>query len=206
MSTKASQGRRAKSAKSGRVVKLRPEAKRLEIAKKAARASADARTTKAQNAVREAMRAIEAELVKAGGIEQLFPGGLSKKELATRAGINPRSLYTPNLLPLGQQVDAWVARLNGKEAEGADGGEENDGKVSKSRSLATRYADLKKRWDTVRQDIRDTKLAMQQVRSECERALAENAKLRQANAVLEAKVEALEKRESKVISFSAGRR
>ena len=193
---------KARDAKSPTATKLSAGSKRGEIARKAGRVSGDSRTRKAEEQVRSAMLALEAEVLATGGLQELFQRGLTKKQVAERAGINPRSFYTPKLKDLGGEVDRWVKRLNGvgsaddREAK-APGEEENA--ISKARSLSQRYADLRGKWRTVLQDTRDTKLALQQSKSELEAALAENAQLRREKASLAARLAAFEKREAKVV-------
>lgn len=183
------------------VSKMPPDARRSEIAKNASLVSAVNRTAKAQTALEKAMFAIEAQLDDAEDFGKQFPNGLTREAVAKLAGVNPRSLYTPKLRPLGEKVGTFVDRINGNdEVVGEDSGESVN-KSSKSRSLAARYEDLKKRWDTARQDLRDTKLALQDMRSKYEKVLSENTHLRQAHAALEAMVEAFAKREPTLVSL-----
>lgn len=192
----------APNAKSPTVVKRSSGSKRGEIARRAGRISGDSRTRKAEEHVRSAMRAIEAEVLAAGRLQELFPKGLTKKQVAERAGINPRSFYTPKLKDLGGEVDRWVIRQNGagsSDDREAKSPEDDENSTSKARSLSQRYADLRVKWRTVLQDTRDTKLALQQSKSELEAALAENAQLQLENASLAARLAALEKRDTKVI-------
>lgn len=201
MTRKASTKAKAPAAKSAKVVKLAPaSAKRKQIATKAGRASGDARTSKAERKVRAAMQALEKEIAAAGGVENLFPKGLTKKAVAEKAHINPGSLYTEKLKTLGEEVSAWVELQNGvRSAQSAQPGEEVEERQTKSRSLATRYSDLHKQWKTVLQDIRDTKLAMMKMKTDMEEVHAENAQLIFENASFKSELDSLKSKDSKVV-------
>lgn len=165
------------------------DGRRHEIAKNASLVSAASRTNKALTALEKAMAAIEAQSNNTEEFDKQFPNGLTKDAVAKLAGVNPRSLYTANLRSLGQRVGTFVDRINGKTDLVGEFGEESETDSNKSRPLATRYKDLKKRWDSARQDLRDTKLALQDLRSKYEKVLSENAYLKQMNIALESKVE-----------------
>lgn len=201
MSTMNGQKSKSGRLKPKKVSKMHPDATRSEIAKNASLVSAVNRTAKAQTALEKAMLAIEAQLNDAEEFGKQFPSGLTREAVAKLAGVNPRSLYTPKLRPLGEKVGTFVDRINGNEDVAGEHSSESVNKSSKSRSLAARYEDLKKRGDATRQDLRDTKLALQDMRSKYERVLSENAHLRKAHAALEAKEEAFAKREPKLVSL-----
>jgi hypothetical protein len=196
-------GRKSKSGrlKPKKISKIHQDGRRSEIAKEASRVSAVNRTTKAQTALENAMLAIEAQLNDAEEFAKQFPSGLTKEAVAKLAGVNPGSLYTPKLRPIGKQVGTFVDRINGnQDVPNEDSGESEDDS-NKRRSLATRYADLKKRWIATLQDLRDTKLALQDMRSKYEKVLSEIARFELANAALEARVESFTKRDPKMVSL-----
>lgn len=78
----------------------------------AARRRGEARASAVEAKVRDAMRLIEGELQANSGIYPANGGGVTKSELARRAGISGATLFAPRQKALRESVDAWLATLN----------------------------------------------------------------------------------------------
>lgn len=129
-----------------------------------------ARTEKMALAVKEAMRAIQADMQANGGIYPENGGAVSMAELARRAGISESSFYKkePENLALKDIANLWLDSLKKKETVG---------RMRVKKSLAQKAEDWQQKYHSLEQRHIRTELELQSLEAQMQKLRDENAAL-----------------------------
>ena len=129
-----------------------------------------ARTEKMEMAVKEAMRAIQADMQANGGIYPENGGAVSMAELSRRAGISESSFYKkePENIALKVMANLWLDTLKKKETVG---------RMRVKRSLAQKTEDWRQKYHALEQRHIRTELELQSLEAQMHKLQKENATL-----------------------------
>jgi|SRR5437870_11543491 len=129
-----------------------------------------ARTKKMEQAVTQAMQAIQADMQANGGIYPLNGGAVSMAELARRADVSESSFYkkAPENLALKERASLWLDTLKKKETVG---------RMRVKKSLAQRAEDWKEKYHALEQRHICTELELQSLEAQSQKLRDENAAL-----------------------------
>lgn len=129
-----------------------------------------ARTEKMEQAVKEAMRAIQADMQANGGIYPHNGGAVSMAELSRRAGISESSFYKkePENLALKEMANLWLDTLKKKETVG---------RMRVKKSLAQKAEDWHQKYLALQQQHIQTELELQSLEAKVHKLTEENAGL-----------------------------
>ena len=129
-----------------------------------------ARTEKMEQSVKEAMRAIQADMQANGGIYPQNGGAVSMAELSRRAGISESSFYkkAPENLALKDMANLWLDTLKKKETVG---------RMRVKKSLVQRAEDWKQKYDALEQRHIRTELELQSLEAQMQELRKQNAAL-----------------------------
>jgi hypothetical protein len=129
-----------------------------------------ARTLKMEMAVKDAMRAIEADMKANGGIYPVSGGAVSMAELARRADISESSFYkkAPENLALKVVANLWLETLKKKETVG---------RMRVKKSLAQKAEDWQQKYRALEQRHIRTELELQSLEAQMQKRQKENAAL-----------------------------
>lgn len=126
-----------------------------------------ARTEKMEMAVKEAMRAIQADMQANGGIYPENGGAVSMAELSRRAGISESSFYKkePENLALKEMANLWLDTLKKKETVG---------RMRVKKSLAQKAEDWKLKYHALEQRHIRTELELQSLEAKMQELRKQN--------------------------------
>lgn len=129
-----------------------------------------ARTEKMEMAVKEAMRAIQADMQANGGIYPKNGGAVSMAELSRRAGISESSLYKkePENLALKEMANLWLDTLKKKETVG---------RMHVKKSLAQKAEDWQQKYHALEQRHILTELELQSLEAQMQELRKQNVAL-----------------------------
>ena len=129
-----------------------------------------ARTEKMEQSVKEAMRAIQADMQTNGGIYPQNGGAVSMAELSRRAGISESSFYKkePENLALKDMANLWLDTLKKKETVG---------RMRVKKSLVQRAEDWKQKYEALEQRHIRTELELQSLEAQMQKLQKDNAAL-----------------------------
>jgi len=129
-----------------------------------------ARTEKMEKAVKEAMRAIQADMQANGGIYPENGGAVSMAELSRRAGISESSFYKkePENLALKGMANLWLDTLKKKETVG---------RMRVKKSLAQKAEGWQQKYHALEQRHIRTELELQSLEAQMQKLRGENAAL-----------------------------
>ena len=129
-----------------------------------------ARTEKMEQSVKEAMRAIQADMQANGGIYPQNGGAVSMAELSRRAGISESSFYKkePENIALKDMANLWLDTLKKKETVG---------RMRVKKSLVQRADDWKQKYQALEQRHIRTELELQSLEAQMETLQKDNAAL-----------------------------
>ena len=129
-----------------------------------------ARTEKMEMAVKEAMRAIQADMQANGGIYPENGGAVSMAELSRRAGISESSFYKkePENISLKEKANLWLDTLKKKETVG---------RMRVKKSLAQKADDWQQKYHALEQRHIRTELELQSLEAQMHQLQKENAAL-----------------------------
>ena len=143
--------------------------------KEAALKRGQARSSKIERKVLDAMTTIEAEMKANGGVYPENGGAVSKNEVARRAEISTSTLFSPKQRALGDRVLQWVEDLEHKAGTG---------RMRVQRTYAQRAEDWKTEYLAIVDNYRKSELLLQSAQSERDEALALVEKLKAENAAI----------------------
>ena len=143
--------------------------------KEAALKRGQARSSKIERKVLDAMTHIEAEMKANGGVYPENGGAVSKNEVARRAEISTSTLFSPKQRALGDRVLQWVEDLEHKAGTG---------RMRVQRTYAQRAEDWKTEYLAIVDNYRKSELLLQSAQSERDEALALVEKLKAENAAI----------------------
>lgn len=129
-----------------------------------------ARTEKMELAVKEAMRAIQADMQANGGIYPENGGAVSMAELSRRAGISESSFYKkdPENLSLKDMANLWLDTLKKKETVG---------RMRVKKNFAQKAEDWKQKYHALEQRHIRTELELQSLEAQMQELRKQNAAL-----------------------------
>jgi AcrR family transcriptional regulator len=128
------------------------------------------RTAQMEQAVTQAIQAVQADMQANGGIYPNNGGAVSMAELARRAGINESSFYKkePENIALKERAALWLDTLKKKETVG---------RMRVKKSLAQKAEDWQQKYRALEQRHIRTELELQSLEAQSQKLRDDNAAL-----------------------------